>query len=140
MMDVVSSGLNQGKAVVARIHMEEKCFERFDQPIAEPKAQEITIEGKKCLDVCNGEHRMAEAEWTRAETRDRTARLERFHRGLRAIEGLEPGSNGVLENDELLDASLSSQLASATSDLDLGGLQLGGQPFEGRRIGQLPAK
>src|SRR5262245_8091109 len=140
MMNVVSSGLNQGKAVVARVDMEEKSFERFDQPITEPKAQEITIERQECLDVCNGEHRMAEAERTRAETRDGATWLEGLDRGLRAMEGLEPGSKGILEHDELLDASFGRERASATSDLDLGGLQPGGQPLEGSRIGQLPAK
>src|SRR5262245_61985491 len=122
MMDVVSSGLNQGKAVVARVDMEEKRLERFDQPITEPKTQEIAIEGKQCLDVGDGEHRMAEAEWPRAKTRNGAAWLERFDSGLRAIEGLEPRSEGILEHDELLDASLGRELASATSDLDLGGL------------------
>src|SRR5262245_29977068 len=80
MMDVISTGLDQRQAVVARVDMEEKGLERLDHPIAEPKAQQIAIEGQQGIDMRHGKHGVAQTQGTGAESRDGAAWLEGLDR------------------------------------------------------------
>src|SRR5215510_26761 len=98
MMNVVLPCLDQGKAVVAWVDVEEIGLEWPHQPVADVKPQYITIERKQGLEFVDGEHRMADVERTGAKPRDGATRLERLVGGLGAMESLEPRPDGIGKN------------------------------------------
>src|SRR2546423_15237318 len=60
-VDAVLTGLEEGEAVVARIDVKEKRFERLEDVIAQAEAEHVTIERNDIVKPLDGEHRMAHA-------------------------------------------------------------------------------
>src|SRR5690348_6785321 len=99
-MDAVPAGIDEGKAVVARIDVKEIRLERPQDVIAEPKAEDIDIEWGHLVEALDREYRVSHAERAGAKAGDGAARLERLRRDLGAVERFEPVADRVAEDDQ----------------------------------------
>src|SRR5258708_35475587 len=100
MMHTVLAGLDQGEAVMPCVDVEEIGAERLFDVVGKPEAEHVDIERHHGGDDFDGEHGVAEAEWTGTETRNRTAGPERCVVDLGAVKRLEPVAGGVAARNQ----------------------------------------
>src|ERR1041385_7988524 len=119
----VLAGLDKGEAVMAWVDMAEIGAERLEDVVAQAEAQNIAIERQDVIGTLNRKHRMAHAERPRAKSRDAAARSKWLSTYLGTVKRLQPITNWIGEDDEILDAPLIGERATATRDRDAGAFE-----------------
>src|SRR6516165_4121107 len=104
MMHAALAGLDQRKAVMARIDVEEIGAERLFDVVGKAEAEQIDIERHHGFDVFDHQHRMAEPERSGPESRYRTSRAKWRLVGLGAMKALQAVAGGIMKRDQRLDA------------------------------------
>ncbi len=94
MMHALPRVLEQGKAVVARIHMQETDFGSA-HIIADLKAQQILVEGQCGLKIRDHKHNMSHALRAGSKAGDAAARRKRRVGQRWPVKRLEPVSGGI---------------------------------------------
>ena len=99
-MHAIYRGLDESKAVMPRVHVQEIGADRSACIIANAEPKQITVERKCGRHILYRDQHVAHAEWAGAEAGDGAARPERFVGDLRAVERLQPVAGRIGERDQ----------------------------------------
>src|SRR5262249_49527883 len=110
-MDAVLAGIDESKAVMARIDMEEIRLEGFEYVIGRLEVEDFGIERQHVVEPLRGEHGMTHAERAGAEAGNRAAGLERIARHSGVVKRFEPIADRIGKHDQILDTALIGERA-----------------------------